>query len=315
MKITLIGAGNIGGTMAHLIALKGLASEVELIDVNGDVAKGKALDISQTLPLIGRTMRIDGGANTERLEDSSVVIVTAGIPRKPGMTREELLDVNAAVMKEIGEKIEKFAPKAFVIVVTNPLDAMVWMLYKASGIDPNKVVGMAGVLDASRMNLFLAQEFDVSVADVRSVVLGSHGDAMVPLIRYSTVSGVSLFELVSKDPAIKRKVDAIVERTRAGGAEIVALLKAGSAYYTPAMSALEMAESYLFNQKKTLVCSVMMQGRYQIEDDIFSGIPVVIGSQGVERTIELDLDSSERVMFENSVAETRKLVKGVQKYF
>ncbi|AHX11830.1 malate dehydrogenase [Neorickettsia helminthoeca str. Oregon] len=315
MKISLIGAGNIGGTLAHLIALKGLASEVELIDVNGDTAKGKALDISQSLPIIGRTMKISGSSKMERLQGSSVIIVTAGIPRKPGMSREELLDVNALVMKEVGEKIKQFAPEAFVIVITNPLDAMVWVLKQASGISPAKIVGMAGVLDSSRMNLFLAQELDVSVSDVKSMVLGSHGDSMVPLIRYSTVSGVSLKELIDMDLISQEKVDSIIERTKAGGAEIVALLKNGSAYYTPAASALEMAESYIEDQKKTLICSVIMKGRYLVEDDIFSGIPVVIGSNGVERVVELNLTNEERRMFEASLDAARKLVEGVRKYF
>ncbi|ABD46433.1 malate dehydrogenase [Neorickettsia sennetsu] len=315
MKVSLIGAGNIGGTLAYLIASKKLASEVELIDVNGDLARGKALDVSQTLPLIGYTMKINGSANMERIKGSSVIIITAGIPRKPGMTREELIDVNAVVMKEVGEKIKKFAPKAFVIVVTNPLDVMVWVLYKAAEISPDKIVGMAGVLDASRMNLFLAQELGVSVADVKSLVLGSHGDSMVPLFRHSTVSGMSLPELVSVGLITKDKVDSIIERTRSGGAEIVALLKTGSAYYTPAASVLEMAEAYLLDQKKTLVCSVMMRGRYGVEDDIFSGIPVIMGSGGVERVIELDLTPDERRMFENSVAATRKLVLEARKYF
>lgn len=309
-KIALIGAGNIGGTLAHLIAIKELG-DIVLFDIAEGIPQGKALDIAQAAAIEHTNISIQGTNDYKDIKDSDVVIITAGIPRKPGMSRDDLLAVNAGVMKTVGEAIAKHCPDAFVIVVTNPLDAMVWVVQKYSGLKPNKVVGMAGVLDSSRFNLFLAQEFNVSVEDVRSFVLGGHGDTMVPLVRYSTVGGVPVPDLVKMGLSTQAKIDAIVDRTRNGGGEIVALLKTGSAFYAPATSAIEMAESYLKNKRKVLPCAAYLNGEYGLKD-IYVGVPVIIGSSGVEKILEIDFSTEEKASFEKSANSVKDLIAAVK---
>ena len=305
-KIALIGAGNIGGTLAHLAGLKNLG-DVVLFDVNEGAAKGKALDLAQSSTIEGYDANFIGGSDYSAISDSDVVIVTAGIPRKPGMSRDDLLATNTAIIKTVGENIAKYAPNAFVIVVTNPLDVMVYVLQKVSGLPKNKVVGMAGVLDSARMSLFLAQEFGVSVENVNSFVLGGHGDTMVPLVRYSTISGIPLPDLIAMGLSSKERIDAIMQRTRDGGGEIVKLLGNGSAFYAPATSAIAMAESYLFDKKKIMPMAVCLNGEYGVRD-LYIGVPAVIGGNGVEKVIELQLNAEEKAMFENSVAAVRGLI-------
>ena len=304
-KIALIGAGQIGGTLAHLIGLKELG-DVLLFDIQEGIPDGKALDIAQSAPVEGFDARFAGAQAYEAIKGANVVIVTAGIPRKPGMSRDDLLEINLKVMEQVGSGIRKYAPDAFVICITNPLDAMVWALQKFSGLPSNMVVGMAGVLDSSRFRHFLSQEFNVSVEDVTAFVLGGHGDTMVPLVRYSTVAGIPLPDLVKMGWIEQKRLDAIIQRTRDGGAEIVGLLKSGSAFYAPASSAIAMAESYLKDKKRVLPCAAYLQGQYGLED-IYVGVPVVIGAGGVERIIEIDLDRHERSMFEKSVESVRSL--------
>lgn len=311
MKISLVGAGNIGGTLAHLAITKKLAQEVVILDINKGVASGKALDIAQSMPVAGASVKVIGTDDFSYLSNSSVVIVTAGIARKPGMSRDDLLNTNARIIKDVGQKIAKFASEAFVIVVTNPLDAMAWAMHKATGFETHKVVGMAGILDTSRMNLFLAQELDVCPTDVSSLVLGSHGDSMVPLIRYSTVSGIPLEQFIKNGAISRDKVDFIVERTKSGGIEIVNLLKSGSAYYAPAASAMQMAESYIKDQKKILPCSVCLKNHYGVQDQTFCGAPVLINKEGAKKIIDLDLTKQESDMFNNSVALARQLISKV----
>lgn len=307
MKISLIGGGNIGGTLAHLIALKRLANEVLIVDINEGVAKGKALDIAQSLPIIGSDIKISGTSDMDQIKDSSVIIITAGLPRKPGMSRDDLINTNAKIIKDVSEKIATQAKDAFVIVVTNPLDAMVWCAKKFTGLNSKMVVGMAGVLDATRMNYFLAEELNVSVSDVHSIVLGSHGDSMVPLIRYTTIAGIPLQEYIKIGMISQEKVDAIIERTKHGGAELVHLYKNGSAYYAPAASAIAMAESYILDQKKILTCSVCLNGYYGINYDVFSGVPVIIGKGGAEKIVELNLEPNESELFHKSIEASREL--------
>ncbi len=304
-KIALIGAGQIGGTLAHLIGLKELG-DVVLFDIQEGIPDGKALDIAESSPVDGFDVRYTGAQSYEAIKGADVIIVTAGIARKPGMSRDDLLEINLKVMEQVGAGIRKYAPDAFVICITNPLDAMVWALQKFCGLPANMVVGMAGVLDSSRFRYFLAQEFNVSVEDVTAFVLGGHGDTMVPLTRYSTVAGIPLPDLVKMGWVDDKRLDAIVQRTRDGGAEIVGLLKTGSAYYAPAASAIAMAESYLKDKKRVLPCAARLQGQYGL-DDIFLGVPVVIGAGGVERIIEIRLDRGERAMFEKSVEAVRAL--------
>jgi malate dehydrogenase len=304
-KIALIGAGQIGGTLAHLIGLKELG-DVLLFDIQEGIPEGKALDIAESSPIDGLDARFAGAQAYEAIKGADVVIVTAGIPRKPGMSRDDLLEINLKVMEQVGSGIRKYAAEAFVICITNPLDAMVWALQKFAGLPANMVVGMAGVLDSSRFRYFLSQEFNVSVEDVTAFVLGGHGDSMVPLIRYSTVAGIPLPDLIKMGWIDERRLDAIVQRTRDGGAEIVGLLKSGSAYYAPAASAVAMAESYLRDKKRVLPCAARLQGQYGL-DNIYVGVPVVIGAGGVERIIEIDLDRHERSMFEKSVDAVRAL--------
>ena len=309
-KIALIGAGNIGGTLAHLASLKNLG-DVVLVDVNDGVAKGKALDISQSSAVEGFSVKISAGNDFSLIENSDVVIVTAGIARKPGMSRDDLLATNTSIIKSVGENIKKIAPNAFVIVITNPLDAMVYVMQKVSGLPKNKVVGMAGVLDSSRMSYFLSQEFNVSIDNVHSCVLGGHGDTMVPLIRYSTIAGIPIPDMLKMGFSSAQKIAEIVQRTRDGGAEIVKLLGSGSAFYAPASSALEMAESYLFDKRKILPIAGSLQGEYGLKD-LYIGVPAIIGKNGVEKIIELQLNSEEKTMFDNSVEAVKKLITEIK---
>ena len=309
-KIALIGAGNIGGTLAHLASLKNLG-DVVLVDVNDGVAKGKALDISQSSAVEGFSAEISAGNDFSLIENSDVVIVTAGIARKPGMSRDDLMATNTSIIKSVGENIKKFAPNAFVIVITNPLDAMVYVMQKVSGLPKNKVVGMAGVLDSSRMSYFLSQEFNVSIDNVHSCVLGGHGDTMVPLIRYSTIAGIPIPDMLKMGFSSTQKIAEIVQRTRDGGAEIVKLLGSGSAFYAPASSALEMAESYLFDKRKILPIAASLQGEYGL-NDLYIGVPAIIGKNGVEKIIELQLNAEEKTMFDNSVEAVKKLVAEIK---
>ncbi len=310
-KIALIGAGNIGGTLAHLAGLKELG-DIVLFDVIEGIPDGKALDIAQSSPIEGFDARLSGTQDYASIAGADVVIVTAGVPRKPGMSRDDLLAVNAKVMKAVGEGIRKHADAAFVICITNPLDAMVWLLQKESGIAPHKIVGMAGVLDSARFRYFLAEEFKVSVEDVTGFVLGGHGDSMVPLVRYSTLAGIPLPDLVRLGWTTQERLDAIVQRTREGGAEIVKLLKTGSAYYAPASAAIQMAESYLKDKKRVLPCAAHLKGEYGVKG-LFIGVPAVIGAAGVERVLEISLNAAEREMFEKSVEAVRGLVEATQK--
>ena len=310
-RIALIGGGQIGGTLAHLAGIRELG-EVILFDIVDGIPQGKSLDLSQSAPLEGFDAKFKGVNEYAEIKDSDVVIVTAGVPRKPGMSRDDLLEINLKVMEQVGAGLRKYAPDAFVICVTNPLDAMVWALQKTSGLPRNKVVGMAGVLDSARFRYFLAEEFDVSVKDVSAMVLGGHGDTMVPLIRYSTVAGIPLPDLVRMRWITQRRLDEIVQRTRDGGAEIVGLLKTGSAYYAPATAALEMAEAYLKNKKRVLPCAAYLNGEYGVKG-LYAGVPIVISAKGVERVIELELTSSERDAFMNSVESVKSLVELCQK--
>jgi malate dehydrogenase len=305
-KIALIGAGQIGGTLAHLIGLKELG-DVALFDIAEGIPQGKSLDLSQSSPVDGFDAKLVGTNSYEAIDGASVVIVTAGVPRKPGMSRDDLLGINLKVMEQVGSGIKKYAPNAFVICITNPLDAMVWALQKACGLPKNMVVGMAGVLDSSRFRYFLADEFNVSVEDVTAFVLGGHGDSMVPLTRYSTVAGIPLPDLVKMKWTTQARLDAIVQRTRDGGAEIVNLLKSGSAFYAPAASAVAMAESYLKDKKRVLPCAAWLNGEYDVKD-LYVGVPVVIGSKGVERIVEIQLNSAERTMFDKSADAVKTLV-------
>src|SRR5690348_4018470 len=310
-KIALIGAGQIGGTLAHLIGIKELG-DVVLFDVVEGIPQGKALDIAQSSPVDGYDVRFQGVNGYEAIEGAAVCIVTAGVPRKPGMSRDDLLSINLKVMEQVGSGIKKYAPNAFVICITNPLDAMVWALQKACGLPKPKVVGMAGVLDSSRFRYFLADEFNVSVEDVTAFVLGGHGDSMVPLVRYSTVAGIPLPDLVKMGWTTPARLDGIVERTRNGGGEIVGLLKTGSAFYAPASSAIAMAESYLRDKKRVLPAAAYLNGEYGVKD-LYVGVPVVLGAKGVERIIEAELNSAERGMFDKSVEAVRGLVDACQK--
>jgi malate dehydrogenase len=306
-KIALIGAGQIGGTLAHLVGLKELA-DVVLFDIQEGIPDGKALDIAESSPIEGYDVRFAGAQSYEAIKGADVIVVTAGVPRKAGMSRDDLLEINLKVMEQVGAGIRKYASDAFVICVTNPLDAMVWALQKFSGLPPSMVVGMAGVLDSSRFRYFLAQEFNVSVEDVTAFVLGGHGDSMVPLVRYSTVAGIPLPDLVKMGWLTEKRLDSIVQRTRDGGAEIVGLLKTGSAFYAPAASVIAMAESFIKDKKRVLPCAARLQGQYGL-DNIYVGVPVVIGAGGVERVIEIDLDRSERAMFDKSVEAVQTLCK------
>jgi malate dehydrogenase len=306
-KIALIGAGMIGGTLAHLIGLKELA-DVVVFDIVEGMPQGKSLDIAQSSPVDGFDCNLRGANDYMDIQGADVVIVTAGIPRKPGMSRDDLLEINLKVMEQVGAGIKKYAPTAFVICITNPLDAMVWALHRITGLPRNMVVGMAGVLDSARFRYFLAQEFDVSVEDVSAFVLGGHGDTMVPLPRYSTVGGIPLTDLVKMRWITQERLGEILQRTRDGGAEIVGLLKSGSAFYAPAASAVAMAESYLKDKKRVLPCAAYLNGEYGVKG-LYVGVPVVIGAKGVERVVEIELNSQEKSDFTRSVGAVQSLVE------
>jgi malate dehydrogenase len=310
-KIALIGAGNIGGTLAHMIGLKELG-DVAMFDVFGGVAAGKALDLMQSGPVDGFDAVMTGGSDYAAIAGSDVVIVTAGFPRMPGMSRDDLIGKNAGVIATVAEGIKTYCPDAFVIVITNPLDAMVWVMQQKSGLKPEKVVGMAGVLDSSRFRLFLAHEFGVSVEDVTAFVLGGHGDTMVPLTRYSTVAGIPVPDLIKMGWSTQEKIDAICARTANGGGEIVKLLERGSAFYAPAASAIAMAESYLKDKKRVLPAAAYLTGQYGIKD-MYVGVPVVIGAGGVERIVEIALDPAEKAAFEKSCAAVQELIDASRK--
>ena len=310
-KIALIGSGQIGGTLAHLVGLKELG-DVVMFDIAEGVPQGKALDIAQSAPVEGFDARFAGTNSYEAIDGAAVCIVTAGVPRKPGMSRDDLLGINLKVMEQVGSGIKKYAPDAFVICITNPLDAMVWALQKCCGLPKPMVVGMAGVLDSARFRYFLADEFNVSVEDVTAFVLGGHGDSMVPLPRYSTVSGVPLPDLIKMGWTTEKRINEIVMRTRNGGAEIVNLLKTGSAFYAPASSAIAMAESYLKDKKRVLPCAAWLNGQYGVKD-LYVGVPVVIGAKGVERIFEIELSNAEREMFQSSVDAVQGLVDACKK--
>ena len=311
-KIALVGSGNIGGTLAHLAAIKELG-DVTLFDIAEGIPQGKSLDLAQSGPVENFDSKIIGSNDYKDLKDSDVVIVTAGVARKPGMSRDDLVEINTKVMKQVGEGIKDNCPKAFVICITNPLDAMVGVLQRASGLPTNMVVGMAGVLDSARFRHFLAEEFDVSVSDVTAFVLGGHGDTMVPLARYSAVAGIPVPDLVKMGWSTQEKIDQIVQRTRDGGAEIVGLLKTGSAFYAPASSAVEMADSYLKDKKKLLPCAAYVDGYYNL-NGLYVGVPVIIGKNGVERIVEIGFNSDEKDMFDHSVSAVKQLNEVASKF-
>jgi malate dehydrogenase len=309
-KIALIGAGNIGGTLAHLAGLKELG-DIVLFDIVDGVPQGKALDLAQASPVDGFDAAVSGASDYSAIAGADVVIVTAGVPRQPGMSRDDLLSVNLGVIAKVGAGVKQYAPDAFVICITNPLDVMVWALQKASGLPANRVVGMAGVLDSARFRYFLAEEFKVSVEDVSAFVLGGHGDDMVPSVRYSTVGGVPLPDLVAMGWTTQARIDAIVDRTRKGGGEIVGLLKTGSAYYAPATSAIAMAESYLKDKRRVLPCAAFLDGEYGVKG-LYVGVPVIIGANGVEKVMEIRLDAAEQAMFDRSVASVKTLIEAAK---
>ena len=310
-KITLIGAGQIGGTLAHLIALKELA-DVVLFDVASGIAKGKALDIAQSSPVNGFNINLMGTDNYEDTKNSDVIIITAGVPRKPGMTRDDLLEINLKIIKQVAEGIKKTSPDAFVICITNPLDVIVMALQKYSGLPKNKVVGMAGILDSSRFIYFLSQELKVPVKKIKSFVLGGHGDSMVAMLGSTEVGGKKINDLINEGKIKKQKVEEIIERTKKGGAEIVKFLGNGSAFYAPAASGVEMAESYIKDLKKQLPCAAYLNGEYETKD-LYAGVPVIIGSRGVEKVVELKLSEEEKSNFKKSIDTVRELYNAAKK--
>ncbi len=310
-KITLIGAGQIGGTLAHLIALKELA-DVVLFDVAAGVAKGKALDIAQSSPVNGFNIELKGTDNYEDTKDSDVIIITAGVPRKPGMTRDDLLGINLKIIKQVANGIKNTSPNAFVICITNPLDVIVMALQKYSGLPKNKVVGMAGILDSSRFIYFLSQELNIPVNKIKSLVLGGHGDSMVAMLGLTEINGKKITDLVKEGKIKKEKLDEIVNRTKKGGAEIVKYLEKGSAFYAPAASGVEMAESYLKNLKKQLPCAAYLNGEYDTKN-LYAGVPVIIGSKGVEKVIEFNLSEDEKINFKKSISAVKDLYNAAKK--
>ena len=310
-KITLIGAGQIGGTLAHLIALKELG-DVVLFDVAAGIAKGKALDIAQSSPVDGFNINLSGTDNYEDTKNSDVIIITAGVPRKPGMTRDDLLGINLKIIKQVAEGIKNTSPNAFVICITNPLDVIVMALQKYSGMPKNKIVGMAGILDSSRFIYFLSQELKVPVKKIKSFVLGGHGDSMVAMLGSTDVNGKKIHDLVKEGVIKKEKLEEIVDRTKKGGAEIVKYLEKGSAYYAPAASGVEMAECYLKDLKKQLPCAVYLNGEYGFKD-IYAGVPVILGENGVEKIIELELDKEEKINFDKSIKSVQELFDAAKK--
>ena len=309
-KIALIGGGNIGGTLTHLVAKEALG-DIVLFDLTAGKAKGKTLDLAQAATIENSDISASGTNDYKDIAGAYVIIVTAGVARKPGMSRDDLVAINAGVMKTVAAGIKEHAPDAFVIVITNPLDAMVYVLQQESGLPPEKVVGMAGVLDSARFNCFLAEEFNVSVENVNSFVLGGHGDTMVPLARYSTISGIPVPDMIKMGWSTQEKIDAIIKRTRGGGGEIVALLETGSAFYAPATSAVEMAKSYLYDKRKIMPCAAYLNGEYG-EKDIYVGVPVVIGGNGVEKIVEIDLNADEKAEFKKSVDSVKKLINSIK---
>ncbi len=309
-KIALIGAGMIGGTLAHLAELKNLG-DVVLFDIAEGLPQGKALDISQSSAIDGADVHLRGSNDYKDIDGADVVIVTAGIPRKPGMSRDDLVSINTGIVKTVAENVKKYCPAAFVIVITNPLDAMVWVMQQISGLPPQKVVGMAGVLDSSRFAYFLAEEMKVSIADINAFVLGGHGDTMVPVVEYTTVSGIPLAEFIRMGWISQEKLDQIVQRTRDGGAEIVGLLKTGSAFYAPAASAIRMAEAYLYDKKRILPCAAYLTGQYGV-NSLYVGVPVVVGAGGVEKIVEISLNKEQKAMFDKSVAAVKELCDGIK---
>jgi malate dehydrogenase len=310
-KIALIGAGNIGGTLAHLAALKELG-DIVLFDIADGIPQGKGLDIAESSPVDCFNASISGATDYKDIAGADVIIVTAGVARKPGMSRDDLIGINAKVMKSVGEGIKQYAPDAFVICITNPLDAMVWALREVSGLPHHKVVGMAGVLDSARFRYFLAEEFNVSVEDVTAFVLGGHGDTMVPLERYSAVAGIPVPDLIKMGWTTREKMDEIVQRTRDGGAEIVGLLKTGSAFYAPAASAIQMAESYLKDQRRLLPCAAWVDGGKYGQDGIYVGVPTIIGKNGIEKIVEIELNADEQAMFDNSIKAVQALIEATK---
>ncbi|MEZ5692140.1 MAG: malate dehydrogenase [Rickettsiales bacterium] len=309
-KISLIGSGMIGGTLAHLCELKNIG-DVVLFDIAEGMPQGKALDISQSSAVDGHDVNIKGSNSYEDIANSDVIIVTAGVPRKPGMSRDDLVSINTDIIKTVAENIKKYSPDAFVIVITNPLDAMVWVMQQISGLPANKVVGMAGVLDSSRFSYFLAEALNVSISDINAFVLGGHGDTMVPVVDYTTISGIPLPEFVKMGWISQDKLDQIVQRTRDGGAEIVGLLKTGSAFYAPAASAIRMAEAYLYDKKRIIPCAAHLSGEYGI-NNLYVGVPAVIGAGGIEKIVEINLNEKEKEMFDKSVSAVKGLCEGIK---
>ena len=305
-KISLIGAGQIGGTLAHLIGLKELANEVVLFDVASGIAKGKALDIAQSSSVDGFNVKFSGTDNYEDIKDSDVIIITAGVPRKPGMSRDDLLGINLKIIKQVAEGIKKYSPNAFVICITNPLDVMVMAFQKYSGLPTNKVVGMAGILDSSRFKLFLSLELNVPVKEIHAMVMGGHGDTMVPLPRFTKISGKPLNELVKQGKISEERLESINQRTRDGGAEIVKYLEKGSAFYAPAASGVEMAKAYMNNENKVLPCAAYLNGEYGV-NGIYAGVPVVINNKGIDKIDVIELDQKEKEQFDHSIEAVKKL--------
>ena len=311
-KISLVGAGQIGGTLAHLIGIKEIVDEVVLFDVASGIAKGKALDIAQSSSVDGFKVKFSGTDNYKDIKDSDVIIITAGVPRKPGMSRDDLLGINLKIIKQVAAGIKQHAPQAFVICITNPLDVMVMAFQKFSGLPANKVVGMAGILDSSRFKLFLSLELNVQVKEIDAMVMGGHGDTMVPLPRFTKVSGKPLLDLVNEGKVSKERLEEINQRTRDGGAEIVKYLEKGSAFYAPAASGVQMAEAYLKDEKKLLPCAVQLNGEYGV-DDIYAGVPAIIGKGGIEQIKEIDLDDKEKKEFMHSIEAVKNLWKAASK--
>ncbi len=310
-KISLIGAGNIGTVLAYNLSRKQIGP-ITMVDVVEGLAKGKCLDLSQSLPIENLNIKIEGTTDISAINDSAVIIITAGIARKPGMSRDDLIETNFSIMNEIGKAIKKFSPSSFVICVTNPLDAMVWSLRKISGIQPNMITGMAGILDSARFRFFLSQELNISVESIQTMVLGGHGDTMVPLLDFTSVGGIPIKKFIEKSNIKKEKLEQIVDRTRNGGGEVVSLMKNSSAFYSPACSAVEMLESYLYDQKKILPCSAFLNGEYGVKG-LFVGVPVIIGKKGIEKIIELDLSNQSKKEFQKSVEAVEQLVRKCKK--
>ncbi len=310
-KISLIGAGNIGTILAYSLSRKKIG-KITMVDIVEGLAKGKCLDLSQSLPIDNLNIKIEGTTDISKIENSSVIIITAGIARKPGMSRDDLIETNFSIMEHIGKAIKKFSPSAFVICVTNPLDAMVWSLKKISGIDSKMIVGMAGILDSARFRYFLSEELNISVENIQTLVLGGHGDTMVPLLDYTSISGIPLQNFIKDGTIKKKKIEQIIHRTRNGGGELVSLMKNSSAFFSPASSAIEMLESFLFNQKKLLPCSAYLSGQYGFKD-IFVGVPVIIGKNGIEKIVELKLSKESKKQFSQSVTAVNELLKKCKK--